>query len=107
MHKIESEILDKTPLKPKFFKRFVDNIIWFHGEEKLKDFIHLINNHHPTIKFTEEHSNKKILFLNTLVFKEDNKLKTKVYHKEQTKNSISTTNHATHQTRKMLSHMDS
>ena len=30
----------------------------------------------------EEHSNKEIPFLDTLVFKEDNKLKTKVYHKK-------------------------
>ena len=41
----------------------------------------MINNHHPTIKFTE-HSNKEIPFLDTLVSKEDNKLKTKVYHKK-------------------------
>ena len=84
VHKIESEILDKTPIKPKFFKRFIDDIfiIWSHGEEKLRDFIHLINNHHPTIKFTEEHSNKEISILDTLVFKEDNKLKTRLYHKK-------------------------
>ena len=84
MHKIESEILDKTPFKPKFFKRFIDDIfiIQSHGQVKLRDFIHLINNHHPTIKFTEEHSIKEIPFLDTLVFKEDNKLKTRVYHKK-------------------------
>ena len=98
MHKIESEILEKTPLKPKFFKRFIDDIfiIWPHGEEKLRDFIHLINNHHPTIKFTEEHSNKERLFLDTLVFKEDNKLKTRVYHKKTDQNSIFTINHVIH-----------
>ena len=84
MHKIESELLEKSPLKPKFFKRFIDDIflIWPHGEETLTEFKQMINNHHPTIKFTEEHSTTEIPFLDTLVFKECNKLLTKVYHKK-------------------------
>ena len=84
MHKIETELLQKTTLKPSFFKRFIDDIflIWPHGEDTLYDFITMINSHHPTIKFTEEHSTTQIPFLDTLVYKEHNKLFTKVYHKK-------------------------
>ena len=42
----------------------------------------MINNHHKMIKFTEEHSTKEIAFLDTLVYKENGKLLTKVYHKK-------------------------
>ena len=81
-------------MKPKF----IDDIflIWPHGEETLTEFIHMINNQHPTIKFTEEYSRTEIPFLDTLVFKEDNKLLTKVYHKKQIKNNTYITNQATH-----------
>ena len=30
----------------------------------------MINSHHPTIKFTEEHDQQQIPFLDTIVFKE-------------------------------------
>ena len=35
MHKIETELLQKSTLKPTFFKRFIDDIflIWPHGEK--------------------------------------------------------------------------
>ena len=35
MHKIETELLQKSTLQPTFFKRFIDDIflIWPHGEE--------------------------------------------------------------------------
>ena len=83
MDKIETELLQKSPLQPTFFKRFIDDIflIWPHGEE-LQKFLEMINNHHKTIKFTEEHSTKEIAFLDTLVYKENGKLLTKVYHKK-------------------------
>ena len=42
----------------------------------------MINSHHSTIKFTEEHSPTQIPFLDTLVYKEHNRLLTKVYHKK-------------------------
>ena len=40
MHKIETELLQKSTLKPSFFKRFIDDIflIWPHGEDTLHDF---------------------------------------------------------------------
>ena len=78
MHKIETELLQKSPLQPTFFKRFIDDIflIWPHGEEELQKFLEMINNHHKMIKFTEEHSTKEIAFLDTLVCKENGKLLT-------------------------------
>ena len=84
MHKIETELLHKSTLQPTFFKRFIDDIflIWLHGEKQLQDFLQMINSHHKTIKFTEEHSKTEIPFLDTLVYKENGKLLTKVYHKK-------------------------
>ena len=84
MHKIEREVLQKSTLKPTFFKRFIDDIflIWPHGEKQLPGFLQMINSHHKTIKFTEEHSKTEIPFLDTLVYKENGKLLTKVYHKK-------------------------
>ena len=107
MHKIETELLQKSPLQPSFFKRFIDDIflIWPHGEE-LQKFLQMINHHHKTIKFTEEHSNKETPFLDTLVYKENGKLLTKVYHKKWTKNSTYITNPHIPKIRRMLYHMD-
>ena len=84
MHKIETKLLNKSRLKPKVFKRFIDDIflIWPHGEDTLQEFLQMINSHHLTIKFTEEHDQQQIPFLDTIVFKENNKLLTKVYHKK-------------------------
>ena len=84
MHKIETELLQKSTLQPTFFKRFIDDIflIWLHGEKQLQDFLQMINSHHNTIKFTEDHSKTEIPFLDTLVYKENGKLLTKVYHKK-------------------------
>ena len=84
MHKIETELSQKSPLKPKFFKRLIDDIflIWNHGEATLQEFLRMINSHHSTIKFTEEISTTQIPFLDTIVYKEDGKLLTKVYHKK-------------------------
>ena len=76
MYKIETELLQKSPLQPTFFKRFIDDIflIWPHGEEQLQKFLKMINTHHKTIKFTEEHSKYQIAFLDTLLYKENGKL---------------------------------
>ena len=47
MHKIETELLQKSPLLPTFFKRFIYDIflIWPHGEEQLQTFLEIINTH--------------------------------------------------------------
>ena len=47
MHKIETELLQKSPIQPTFFKRFIDDIfmIWPHGEDELQKFLKMINDH--------------------------------------------------------------
>ena len=91
MHKIETELLQKIPLKLSFFKRFIDDIflIWPHGEDTLQDFLTMVNNYCNTIvKFTEEHSQHEIPFLDTLVYKENGKLLARVYHKKYQKQHL-------------------
>ena len=54
MVKLEEEIFRDIELKPYLWWWFIDDIffIWEHGEEKLKEFIDVLNKKHPTIKFT-------------------------------------------------------
>ena len=63
MAEIDKKILEiaetqKDKLKVKFFKRFLDDIILiFNGtSESLHDFINMINQINPTIKFTVTHT---------------------------------------------------
>ena len=83
MHYLEQNLLNATKLKPKTWLRFIDDIfmIWSYGIQELVIFMEILNNQHPTIKFTE-YSEKEISFLDTIVYKTaNNKLYTKVYHK--------------------------
>ena len=61
----------KGPLKPLRWKRYIDDIfsLWNVDKEGIEEFITLANQHHPTIKFTAEISDKEINFLDTTVFK--------------------------------------
>lgn len=56
----------------KCYCRFIDDIflIWKNGEESLKEFLELLNNIHPTIKFTSEYSKHKINFLDVIIEKD-------------------------------------
>lgn len=85
MEYFEKKALDSYPLKPAWWKRFVDdtNIKWTHGKAELdKFFIHL-NSISPEIKFTMELEEKKsIPFLDVLIMrKEDGSLGHKVFRK--------------------------
>ena len=53
------------------WKRFIDDIfvIWTGSEAQLTTFIELINQVHPTIKFTHEHSSSELTFLDVTVYK--------------------------------------
>ena len=84
MHSVEEEILKNTTLKPRIWRRFIDDvfIVWTHGKETLEKFLNYINQVHETIKFTAEYSTQEVPFLDTLVYKLNNKLATKVYHKK-------------------------
>ena len=69
MAELEDEILREVELKPYPWWRYIDDIffIWEHGEEKLKEFIDVLNKKHPTIKFTAEWSKTQINFLDSTV----------------------------------------
>ena len=83
MAELEEQFLARITLKPRIWKRFIDDIfiIWNHGETALQDLLQQLNTFHPTIKFTEEHSEFGISFLDTFTYINGSKLKTRVYHK--------------------------
>ena len=68
---------------PPFLARLVDDIftIWNTEEQTLKKFFNDLNNYHNTIKFEIKYSTLEIQFLDTITYKKDNKLYTKLYIK--------------------------
>ena len=66
-----------------FNLRFIDDIflIWNGNKIEFDNFLKEINECHPSIKFASELSKIKINFLDTTLFKVDNKLRSKVYVK--------------------------
>ncbi|XP_077971785.1 uncharacterized protein LOC144425889 [Styela clava] len=80
---LEEEILEKSPLKPLTYLRFIDDckLIWTSGLENLQKFIKFANSFHSSIKFTFEHSQTKLPYMGTMVHIIDNKLETKLYSK--------------------------
>ena len=56
MGKLEQTILSPAPLKPAYYKRYIDDILilWPHSIIELNKFITFLNNYHPSIKFTSE-----------------------------------------------------
>ena len=52
-----------------------------HGEEKLKQFLDILNCYHPSIKFTSKYFRKWIDFLDVEIIKERNRLLTDVFGK--------------------------
>ena len=83
MAELEEEILREVELKPYLWWWFIDDIffIWEYGEEKLKEFIDVLNKKHPTIKFTAEWSKTQINFLDVTVYLENGNIKTDLYVK--------------------------
>ena len=67
----------------KSWKRFLDDcfIIWTHGNDQLSELTELLNNLHPSIKFTQEVSNTQLPFLDILVELKDEKITTDIYYK--------------------------
>ena len=74
MDQLEQTILSSAPLKPSYYKRYIDDILmlWPHSINDLMNFITALNNYHPLIKFTFEHSHEQITFLDVNVFKGPN-----------------------------------
>ena len=70
MEDFETRAMKSTPLKPKLWKRFVDEtfIIWPHGKEKLNTFLQHLNSLSNSIKFTMEiEENDSLPFFDILI----------------------------------------
>ena len=88
MAKWEKEALEKCPLLPLLFLRFLDDIfiIWTHGKEEFLKFFDILNNHLDCIKLTYTYDEISSNFLDVTVFKGQqfdlkNILDTKLYFK--------------------------
>ena len=83
---IEELAIDTTPLKPKMWKRYVDDtfVVWEHGlESELTLFLEHLNSLRPSIQFTcevEEHG--KFPFLNVHLVRNGSSLENSVHHKK-------------------------
>ena len=67
--KFETDALLRAPFQPYIWWRFIDDIfmIWTHSLDDLQTFTTYLNNIHPTIKFTSNHSFTPIPFLDVSV----------------------------------------
>ena len=83
MAEIKEDSLNSQEVRPITWLRFIDDIfmVWNHSKEELTTFIKNLNSFHKTIQFTMESSEYGLPFLDTFIYKEDNTLKTRVYHK--------------------------
>ena len=73
--------LDKVkPTKPKFYKRFVDDVITRRRTDQPDLLLEEINKYHPNIKFTVESNPSKFLDTN-ITTNTDNKISTSVHRK--------------------------
>ena len=80
---LENELLDKSPLKPLVWKRYIDDIffLWTHGVNKLNDFLQQCNSFDPHIKFEQTFSPTTIPFLDVHVIIKEGKIETDLYTK--------------------------
>ena len=71
MAKLEEEVLERFPLKPLAFSRYLDDIfmIWPHSINELKLFIQTFNCANTSIKVTEEINEYSVNFLDLTIFK--------------------------------------
>ena len=83
MGEFERKYVYPYQYQPLIWLRYVDDIfyVWQHGENNLKDFITFLNNQEPTIQLTGGYSPKERDFLDSIVYIENNRLKTKLYIK--------------------------
>ena len=72
MGQLEHHMLMDAPggLIPLEWIRLIDDIlaVWTHGIDKLKEFLHYINNFHPTIKSEFEYSYERVHFFDTSIY---------------------------------------
>ena len=83
MGDLKERILQNCSFKLLMWWRYIDEIflLWQHGEEKLKEFLDILNRYHPSIKFTSKFSRERIDFLHLDIIKEGNQLLTDAFVK--------------------------
>ena len=71
MGDLEKKLLEGYRLEPIMWLRFIDDIfaLWTHGLDELYLFLDYMNDFHPSIKFTMEFSDERLVFLDTIVKK--------------------------------------
>ena len=79
MTKKDEEVF--KPTNPKFYKRFVDDIINKNKKDQPDLLFDNLNDHHPNVKYTIETMPQK--FPDTKLIYEDNQIKTKVHKNER------------------------
>ena len=79
MTKTEQEVAKLT--NPRFYERFVDDIISNKKKDQPDLLFQNLNNHHPNIKYTIETMPQK--FLDRKIIYDDNQIKTKVHRNER------------------------
>ena len=108
MARLEDRLLANCEYKLPLHLRYIDDIFFIfpYSEADLHKFMHYMNNSHPTIKFTEEHSRSEVIFLDTIVKRLDNKLYTDLYTKPTDTHSYLNTRAHTRDTSLRMVHMD-
>jgi hypothetical protein len=86
MHNLETKFLATVDKSPALWVRYIDDVfgVWLHDVESLKQFHHSLNEFHPTIKFSLEHTDDtpSISFLDTSVsLTKDGTITTELYVK--------------------------
>ena len=79
MGKLE-QLINLAPNHIHTWKRFVDDtfIIWTETTAEFEEYMHTINQIHPTIKFTHEVSDMELTFLDVTLYKGDRLLHTNI-----------------------------
>jgi len=87
MGDLEETMLSTAPVKPKYYKRFIDDIFMIVdcGGTQLTELITHMNGQNPSIQFTHEYSWEEITFLEITVYKDRGKLQVKTYIKPTNK----------------------
>ena len=80
MCKMEEDVV--KPLKPLFYKRYVDDTYVKRKRNEADTLSVALNSYHPNIKFTLEQNPKK--FSDTQIIKENNRIETQVLVKKST-----------------------
>ena len=87
MGNLEEKMLNTAKIKPKYYKRFIDDIFFIVDcdEIQLTEFITHMNSQNPSIQFTHECSKVEITFLDVTVYRDRNKLQVKTFIKPTNK----------------------